>query len=328
MIDLSKNYSLEVKINKGDLQGLDKEGLSRHVGTSRFLFARYNPISKKYVTGLDPTAKEVLSLPVKEREKKIQEIKEVKDELEAFLGLPGILDASPKIDTYGNPIPCFWDEFGVTVTTGQNKETYIELEGKVFNLSPSENPLHKLAVIMLDANDYLPKSRKDAGDPRYKSAQFLLTTNDEVEKDSKETVRKEIARGAELHKLFGDKINYERAWEIAYYMGLKPKRGVGEAKLQEDLFMATKEPHYLDLFLKACSLDNEDILTANIFKQAVALDLIRYDGAIKLYTFGATNLRDTEDKSIEYLKTPGLATPMAQLREAVNKRKAKVKNLA
>lgn len=178
---------------------------------------------------------------------------------------------------------------------------------------------------MLDANNYLPKTKQEAADPRFLNAKFLLTTQEEQDAESEVTIRKEIQRGSELSKLFGDTPDRERAWQIAYFMGLNPSVTASITGLQKDLYMATKVPDFLDKFLQACRLDNEEIIIANIFKQGVNLDLIRYDGGIKLYTFGATNLRDTEEKSIEYLKTPGLATALAQLREGVNKRKNKIK---
>lgn len=315
MIDLSKNYSIEPKLTKGDLQGLDKEGLSKHVGTSMFLFARWNQNANKFVTGLDVNSREILSLPKAEREEAQKRVKELKEELESFFGSPGKLD----------PTSDFWDSFGVTITTGLNKETYIELDGKVFELTPTDNPLHRLALIMLDANGYLPKNRVEAANPKFLSAKFLLTTQEEVDKESETTIRKEIQRGAELSKLFGDTPDRERAWQIAYYMGLNPAVTISITKLQSDLYMSTKDPDLLNKFLQACRLDNEEIIIANLFKQGVNLDLIRYDGNIKSYTFGATNLRDTEDNSIEYLKTPGMATALAQLREGVNKRKNKIK---
>lgn len=316
MLDFSKSYTIEPKLKKGDLQGLDKEGISKHLGTSMFLFAKYNPITNKFKTGLDVNSKDVLSITDKaKRQQKIDEIKSLKEELESYFGQPGILD----------PTSDFWDSFGITVTTGDNKQTYIELDGKVFDLNPSANPLHKLALIVLYANDYLPKSKSDSYNPKYLDDKFYLTTQEEVEKESEVTIKKEIRRGGELTKLFGDNPDEERAWQIAYYMGLKPNVGASSTKLQSDLYMATKDAAMLDVFLKACNLDNEDIVIANLFKQGVALDLIRYDGGIKLYTFGATNLRNTEDESILYLKTPQLATALAQLREGVNKRKNKIK---
>ena len=108
-------------------------------------------------------------------------------------------------------------------------------------------------------------------------------------------------------------------------MGLKPSATIASTKLQADLYIATKDPQMLVEFLKACKMDNEEIIIHNLFRQGVELDLIRYDGGIKLYTFGATNLRNTQDESVEYLKTPGMATALAQLREGVGKRKNKVK---
>jgi hypothetical protein len=181
---------------------------------------------------------------------------------------------------------------------------------------------------MLDVNGYLPKSKKESYSSGFRDAKFFLTTEEEVEKESEETIRREILKGKYLSELFGDKVNYERAWEIAYYMGLKPKKGASETKLQADLYMAVTDKVLRDEFIRACQMDNEDIQIANLFKQGVSLDLVRYDGGIKCYTFGATNLRETEAQSVDYLKTPGMSTALAQLREAVNKRKAKSKNLA
>lgn len=323
--DFSKTYTIEPKLTKGDLQGLDKEGISKHLGTSLLLFAKFDRVTNKFITGLDINAKSVLSLPKTEREKKQAEITELKEELEAYLGKPGILDAAPKLNNDGEPVACFWDEFGIPIVTGKNKQVYIDSEGKVTELRPQENPMHKLYLVMLLANDYLPMSKAEAANPKYRNSKFMLTTQDEVDKESQKVIRKEIQRGTELGKLFGDNPNRDRAWEIAYYMGLKPDVGTSITKLEADLYMVTKEPVFLDTFLKACSLDNEDILIANMFKMGVSLDLVRYDGGIKLYTFGATNLRGTEDESIEYLKTPGMSTALAQLREAVNKRKNKIK---
>ena len=316
MLDLSKSYSLEPKLNKGDLQGLDKEGVSKHVGTSMFMFAKYNDITGKFTTGLDVNAPEVSQIKDKDkRAKKIEEITQLKTELENFLGSPNILDSTSP----------YWDGFGVTVTTGSNKQTYIELDGKQFELNPTDNPMHRLALIMLDANDYLPKSREESVNPKYKDAKFLLTTNEEVDRESEATISREIERGKFLSELFGDNPKDNRAWEIAYYMGLAPHVTASVTKLKADLYMATKDPYMQELFLKACRMSNEDIIIANIFKQGVNLDLIRYDGGIRTYTFGATNLRDTEDNSIEYLKNPEMATALAQLRESVNKRKNKIK---
>ena len=46
-----------------------------------------------------------------------------------------------------------------------------------------------------------------------------------------------------------------------------------------------------------------------------------------MYFRGGVNFRDTEDNSIEYLKSPEMAKELAQLREAVNKKAANSKNI-
>lgn len=327
MIDFSKKYSIEPRLRIGDPQGLDKEGISSHVGTSKFLFAKFNQGTGKFVTGLDIYAPEILSIAdEKERKRQQDIILETKSKIEAFFGKPGLLDASPKRMDNGELAPCFWDEFGVSLVTGANKESYIELDGKQVQLNPSMNPKHMLALIMLEANGYLPKSRKESASPQYKDAKFLLTTQDEVDSDHKTLVRREILKGKYLAELFGDSVNYERAWEIAYYIGLKPKLNMSEDSLQASLYMATKDKDTLTKFLKACTLKNEEILVANTFKKGVEMGLIYFDPTYNMYIFGATNLKKTEEESINYLKTPGMALPLAQLKEAIDSKKKKGKN--
>lgn len=329
MIDLSKTYTLEQKPKRGDLSGLDNYGMSKMPGTSTFFFAQFDDVSKKYKTGLDINSREILSLKdTVERKNRQDAIKQIIEDVEAYYGQPGILNNSPKLDDAGNPTANFWDRFGITVTVGQNLKTYIEVDGKTFTLNPTTNPIHRLALIVLDANDFLPKNKVDAGSPHYHDAKFLLTTEEEEEKESKETIRKEIARGKYLSVLFGDSVQYERAWEIAYFLGLKPKNGVGESKLQEMLYMATKEPMFLNTFIKVSEMENEEIITANLFKKGVNLGIIKYNAGDKTYFRGGINYRDTEDGSIELLKTPAMATELAQLREKVIKLSKGLKNLA
>lgn len=319
-LDFSKVYTLEQKVNLDDTTDLQKYGMSKFPGSSTLLVAGYNHVSGKFKTGLDINAPEVLNIQDKdERAKAIKEITEIKEELEAFYGAPGRLNANSD----------FWDSYGIPITVGRNKETYIDLgNGRSKTLNPSVNPLHKLALIVIVANDSIPLSKNLSYEPEYHGAKFVFTTEEEETKLSAASVRTDIARSTQLGKLFGDEVQYERAWEIAFFLGLKPKKECSSDKLQEDLYTATKEQNFAKRFIAACNLSNEDISTANIFKKAISLNIVKYNGTDKTYFRGGINYRETEDDSIELLKTSAMSMELAQLRELVNKKAKNVKNIA
>lgn len=317
-ISLASNYKLEPNIQKKDITGLNSYGVSKYPGTFTGFAPSYNVVTRKYTTGLDSEAKEILAIQdPKKREAKQKEIKRLKEKLEAYYGKPGLLDADST----------FWDSFIIPVVTSNDLKTYIELDGKTFDLNPTDNPVHMLALIVLDANNFLPKNKEEAGSPDFLDAKFYLTTQEEEDKESEDFIRKEIEVGKNLSMLFGDKVNYELAFEIAYYLGLAPKMGCSEPALRKMLYQATKESNFASKFITACGMEKQDLLIANIFKKAVKLDIIKYNGFDKMYFRGGVNFRDTEDNSIEYLKSPEMAKELAQLREAVNKKAANSKNI-
>ena len=315
-LDFSKTYTLEQKVNLDDPTDLHKHGMSKFPGATTLLTASYNPTTRKFRTGLDVNAQEVLEImDSAKKQEAINLITEVKKELESYYGTPGILDSTSS----------FWDGFGIPITVGRNRETFIDLGGLSKILRPSLNPLHKLALIVIRANDSIPISKNDASSPDYRDCQFVFTTEEEETKLSAASVKTDIARSTQLGKLFGDDIQYERAWEIAYFLGLAPKKDCSSDKLQEDLYTATKEISFAKKFIAACLLSNDEIITANIFKRAIKLNLVKYNGTDKTYFRGGINYRQTEEDSIELLKTPAMATELAQLRESVLKKSKNVK---
>lgn len=317
-LDFSKTYKLEPKVHK-DGTGLSDQGISKYPGTTLNLGAGYNPQTGKYRTGLDPQAPDVLQIEdPAEREALQKRLIEIKDGIEAYLGSPGILD--PKSE--------YWDTYVIGLMTGKGKESFLQVGGKTFSLNPTENPMHKLALIVLRANNFLPFSKAEAGQPRYKDSKFYLMTEQEEATMASANVKLDIQRGSELGKLFGDEIQYQRAWEIAFYLDLKPKKGISEEVLQEKLYLATKEEKVAQAFVRACKLPNEDILTANIFKKAVNLNIIKYNGVDKIYYRGTVNFRPTQEESIAFLKTEAMALEFASLNELVAKRSKNSTNLA
>ena len=260
-ISLASNYKLEPNIQKKDITGLNSYGVSKYPGTFTGYAPGYNVVTRKYTTGLDAEAKEILAIQdPKRREAKQKEIRQLKEKLESYYGKPGLLDADST----------FWDSFIIPVVTSNDLKTYLELDGKTFDLNPTDNPVHMLALIVLDANNFLPKNKEEAGSPDFLDAKFYLTTQEEEDKESEDFIRKEI---------------------------------------------------------EACGMEKQDLLIANIFKKAVKLDIVKYNGFDKMYFRGGVNFRETEDNSIQYLKSPEMAKELAQLREAVDKKVTTSKNI-
>ena len=131
-LDFSKTYALEQKINMNDPSDLPKHGMSKYPGSATILTASYNPTVRKFKTGLDINAQEILEIKDPEEKKKAVElITELKTELEAYYGTPGLLD----------PASAFWDNFGVPITVGKNNQTFIDLGGLSKVLNPVSTPL-------------------------------------------------------------------------------------------------------------------------------------------------------------------------------------------
>lgn len=314
-IDLSKSYQVKQRYIEKDPSGLSDYKKSSYPDTSKLIFCPYNHNLKKFSTGLDVTHPSVLVLKGKEKEEKIKEITELKQDLEDTLGV----DLSPKSE--------FWDDFCVVLGDDAFGNAYMDIKGKSYNLSPTDNPYHKVALIFLKFNNLVPGTKEEAGDPKFREAKYLLTTEDEINKDARQRVRIDIAKGKHLSELFGDKVNYDRAWEIAYYLGYKPKRNMSEDLLQELLYEKTMIVTQAAKFIEACLLKNEEIMTANLFKKAVILNIVKFNPTDKCYFRGGVNYRDTEEGSIELLKSDSFSTELAQLREAVDKKAKTMKNL-
>lgn len=317
MIDLTKTYKIEQKINTGDLQGLDKEGLSRHVGTMKQIGVAYNETTKKFKTGLDEHAPEVIKLPTKEREEKVAWILETRKNLETLIGSEGILNPTNED---------FWGLWSVNIEVGQDKK--LKVFGQHPFFTPSLHWQHALALITIDANDSLPLTKKDSGNPKYKDSQFYITTTEEEVTFSKDKIRQSRERAKFMDDLFSGTGKFERASRIAYLMNIQ-KEPVGIEKLEEILEIFTAQPEYLPRFLELCKLEDSELELRTTIKKAIDYDVIQFNGADKIYFRGGFNMRSTEDSTVGLFKAnisePTIAREYAEIKAAVLKKDGKRK---
>lgn len=318
MIDLTNTYKVEMKVNPGDMQGLNNEGLSRHVGTIKQFGVSFNETTGKYETGLDEYSPKILSLSKEEAEKEIEWIRATKANLEKLIGQPNILDPTNHD---------FWSVWSVNIEVGQDKK--LKLFGQHPNFYPNLHWQHALALITIKANDSLPLSKKAASDPKYKDSQFYITTTEEEVTFSKEVVRKSRKRATYMNELFSEGAgNYEKALRIAYLLNVQ-KEPVGIEKLEEILEIFSGQPEYIDNFIKLYEMDAAELELRTVFKKAVNYDIIRYDTVNKVYHKGAFNMRSTENDSIQLLMVNQMdgvvGREIAEIKAAVAKKDSKNK---
>ena len=303
------------KPQKGDPIGLDNYELSKFPHTGDYLTPLFDDRTGKYMTGLDEFDPVILAIKDPEVRKAEQaKAKEFKRQLEELTGL----DLGPK--NYE-----FWDNYVIPFV--------VDIKGNVREFHPETNPMDSLALIILKRRGDIPFSKAEMHDPRYKDAKFYLTTNEEETVFNKSKIRIERERNLKMADLFSsEESNYDRAWNICYYLGLKPRKGCSFDILEENLELFTtegnKKENTLDSFLEACKLSNSDLLTANSVKRAVVYNIVKFNPADKVYYRGGVNYRQSEKESIEYLKSPEMASELAELLTAVKKKEINRKNIA
>lgn len=314
-IDYSKVYRIEAIPSK-DIKELGDKGLATFPGITQYVTAVWNDTLKKYdKTGLDENAPDVLRLPTDKREAVQKRIKEKREELEALMGNPGYLKSTS--DAWITNV-CITE-----IEVGQDLK--IRVNGHSNELRPAENYKDAISLSILMNSDSFPKSRADIYKPEYRGAKFYLTTTEETSEVNKGNLQKRKKAYNQLSELFDSGKNKQRAWEVAFKIGLVNKQKVDaevlETKIHDAIFN-DKTGKTLDAFLEACELDNSTLLIHNMFQQAINTGVIRVspDG---YYHRGHVNYRKTKQESVEYLLAPGNEVELGELRSEVESRKKK-----
>lgn len=317
-INFSKVYKIEPNIRKNG-SGLSEYNLSKMPGSFHHRGVMFDPLINKFKTPFDTKSKTVLTIKDENlRKKEIEAIESLKQEIESFLGKPGILDSTSE----------YWDEFTIPIDVTSDRKVKVG-ESNTNILNPAENLLHKLYVAVILGLELFPDTKEKAFSPEFKDSGFYITSEDAILEEDKDTMRKNIKAQAELNKLFDDNnIQRDRAWNIAYHMELNPKATVGDDTLQKDLYDAITRGGLRDKFLSACALTNEELQVATDVRVGIKLDVIKFDRQLGVYRSGAHNFSDTIDKTVKFLLLPENATMLAGLTESILKKKKGRRNLA
>lgn len=315
-IDYSKNYRIE-PIPSKDVKELAEKGLGTFPGITQYITASWNDTLKRYEnTGFDENAPDVLRLSADKKAEVQKRIKAKREEIEQLAGLP---------EGYLKPTSDAWitDLCIGQIEVGQDLKTRINGHSNI--LKPSESYKDAIVLTLLMNNSKFPKNKADLVKPEFKNAKFYLTTDDEIASMTKGTLQKKKQAYLNLSELFDDKKNKQRAWEVAFKLGLVNKQKVDtdvlELKMHDAIFN-DKTGKTLEAFNEACELDNATLLIHNLFQQGINLAVVRVnsDG---IYHRGVANYRATKQESIEYLMSPGNETELGELRSAVEGRKKK-----
>lgn len=318
-IDFSHNYRIE-SIPSKESKELAEKGLGSYPGTTFQYSVKYDYLLNRYTnTGLDINSKEVLGLNKEDREKATEWIKGTKEELESLIGMPDYLDVTKD----------GWLSDLCQVTIEVTENLMIRVNGHDNILRPSTNYKDKIALLILFNNPDFPKSKNDLGDPRFRQSKFYLTTDGETTTINRDKINRKRQANGYMADLFGKEPKYERAWQIAFYLGLVKKQGTDTTDLEihmESSIFSEKDKDIMDKFIEACEMDNATLLIYNMFQIGVNTALIRVtaDG----YSRGHVNYKKTKDESVQYLLTSGMATELASLREEIAKKSKKQKALA
>jgi hypothetical protein len=314
-IDFSKVYRIEA-IPSRDSEELAKKGLGTFPGITQTVTATWNDKLKKFAnTGFDENDTVVLRLPADKRKEVQERIIAKREELETLMGMPGYL----------KPTSEAWiSELCITeIEVGQDLK--IRVNGHTNELRPAENYKDAISLAVIFSNPTFPKTKSDIRDPEYKNAKFYLTTSEETTNFNKGKIQKTRKANIEMAKLFDEAKNKQRAWEIAFKLGLVNKQKVDgevlEMKMQDAVFN-DKTGKTLEAFLEACEFDNATLTIHNMFQQGINIGVIRVspDG---YYHRGHNNYRKTKQDSIAYLMSAGMEVEMAELRSEVEGRKKK-----
>jgi len=315
-IDYSKEYKIEAVPSKNQKE-LAEHGLSTYPGITQYVSAQWNDMLKKYEgTGFDENAPHILRLDSKERGEIQKFIVAKRKELEDKAGLPeGYLKATS--EAWSSDLCIHHIEVG--------QDLKIRVNGHDNILRPAENYKDAILLTLIMNSKSFPKGKKDSSSPDYRDARFYLTTTEEQSNITKGSLQKKKKAYVYLNELFEEGKQTQKAWEVAFKLGLVNKQKVDadtlELKLHEAIFN-DKSGKTLDAFNEACELSKDMLIAHNLFQQAINLGLIRVspDG---FYHRGAINYRKTKQESVDYLLTPGNELELAELKSDVETRKKK-----
>lgn len=311
-VDLSKNYRIESVPSKSIPQ-LAEKGIGSYPGTMVVIRPSWDyNLNKAKNTGLDENDPEVLQMNPEDRKEAIAWIKECRKNLEARIGQEGYL--APSSDGWSSELAT------VMLETAQDLKIKVNDHDNV--LRPMMNHKDAISLLILMNDPTFPKSKKDTSNPKYRNAKYYITTEEEKDEQSKGEIQKTRKANIKMAELFDNGENKDKAWQLAFYMGLVRKQDASLIELEKTLQSAVfgdKTGETLNKFLEACELKNADLLLNNMFNQAINFGIVKV-GSDGMYYRGNSNYRKSIADSVSYLQMPDMATELAGLREEVQKK--------
>lgn len=297
------NSVVKTRTGVKDDFGLHEYGFVKFPNCSDNVCPSYNPERNCYITGLDETDPALLlKFPNKEeREKEKARIVAERKELEELLGV----DLSPRSK--------YWEEFIIPL---------VNSDGKLRSFS-NLNPKDRLALHVLKATGKIGIGKDNEHNPEYTMFDFYIVAEEEEKREEVKERKSKRKLHVEFHKLFENQ-ELEKAFRIAYYLGLKPADNISDEDLElmlEKMVFQNSDERVQESFLEAVKKPNEFLMAVEYFKKAVGLDVVKFNKETKTWHRGIRNYGSTESDSINYLLLSENASELNELVAEVTKRK-------
>ena len=294
----SKTFVVRPKISLTDqdptTRALGVYKISKFSGCPDTYYPTKDRVLGRYLTGLDDTHPDVLSLPQAERKAKQDEILEEKGFLEKELGI-----------NLHHTNEDFWSSLDIRIDIG-----------RVFSTSV---PLDRVILSAIKAGSILPMSKDECDDPIFKGVNFYIGQEYEDVED-KNKVR---AREREVFFKLKDLLdNFDYAVEVGKYLGID---GISEKTPRANLddlissYLEKKEANK-DTFLDVMSQPRQFVQLSNKFKTLKQKRLVDYSNG-KWYS-GKVALGKTEKDSVKKLlsSNPEMQAELARLMEELDEK--------
>lgn len=298
------NSQVKTKTGVKDDFGLSEYGFVKFPNCSDHICPEYDYQRNCYITGLDETSPSLLSkFPNKEeRDKEKEKIVSERKELEELLGVD--LTSRSK----------YWEGFVVPLVDA--------VTGKLRQFD-NTNPKDRLAMHIAKATGKIGFGKDSEHNPEYTMFDFYIVAQDEEKREEVKERKTKRKLHVQFHMLFENQ-EFEKAFRIAYYLGLKPAEDISnedlELMLEKMIFQNTDE-RVQEAFLEAVNKPNEFLMAVEYFKKAVSVDVIKFNNETKTWHRGIRNYGSTEADSIKYLLLPENASELNELVAEVKKRK-------
>lgn len=275
--------------------GLDKHGRSKFPGTFEVLQPGRTP-DGRWVTGIDEQAISIKSIADQEtREKRIDEIREIREELERLTGhdLKGSSD--------------YWNTYYIKI-----------VEKLALNF---DNPNDRIKYYVLLANNYAAPELEAKVNPDYINTKFYMHRADT--EDGQKSV-KSRERDKATSDLYGMYDNENRLKLVGrYILGTKVKDSMKKDSvynLLRDHLSNDKEGDIIRKFNEATGKTIEELQYKLVVDEAIAKHVIRIREGY--YQRGNATYGKTMKDVLKFLSSPENANEYASVKEEVEEKRA------